>query len=98
MFPLAIFTAPLMKDHIRLVRDEVMGYAGRIACCMASIDDMTVFAVFFVVRSSLQQRPFSLKGYYRTGTFRWDMKSGFWVVSGIPTPAIQYCALPTPVQ
>jgi len=56
------FTGPLMKDQIRLAREEIMGYAGGTTCCTAFINDAIVFAIFLAVRSPLG--PFSsfLKG------------------------------------
>ena len=53
VFPLVMFIVPPMRDRIRLARDEIVGYAGRITCT-ASIDDVIVFAIFFAVRSLLQ--------------------------------------------
>ena len=58
---LVMFIVPPMGDRIRLARDEIVGYAGRITS-MASIDDVIVFAIFFAVRSLLQQSSPFLKG------------------------------------
>jgi hypothetical protein len=62
VFPLAKLIVPLVKDHIRLARGEIVGYAGRIACCMPCIDDVAVFAIFIVVRPPLQQSSPLLNG------------------------------------
>ena len=55
VFPLARFIVTLVKDQIRLAREEIMGYAGGTACCTAFIDDVIVFAIFLAVRSPPQQ-------------------------------------------
>jgi len=51
LFPLARFIITLVKDQIRLAREEIMGYAGGTTCCTAFIDDVIVFAIFLAVRS-----------------------------------------------
>jgi len=53
--PLARFIDPPMKDQIRLEREEVMGYVGRIACRTAFVDDVIAFVIFIAVRSPLRQ-------------------------------------------
>ena len=40
-----------MKDQLRLAREEIMGYVGRIARRTALVDDPIVFMIFLVVRS-----------------------------------------------
>ena len=62
VFPFATFIDSLVKDQIRLAREEIMGYTGRITCCTAFIDNVIVFAIFLAVRSPLQQRSSFLKG------------------------------------
>jgi len=58
----ATFTVLATKGQIRLAGKEVMGYVGRIACRTASVDDLTVFAIFLAVRSPLYQSLPFLKG------------------------------------
>jgi hypothetical protein len=62
VFPLAKLIIPLVEGHLRLAREEIMGYAGRVTCCIQFIDDVVVFAIFIVVRSPLQQRSSFLNG------------------------------------
>ena len=79
--PLARFIVPPIKDQIRLAREENMGCAGRITCRTASIDDVIVFVIFLAVRSPPQRSSSFLNGWYRTGTYRWDISSGCCMVS-----------------
>ena len=51
-----------MKDQIRLAREEIMGYAGRITYCTVFIDDVIVFAIFIAVRSRPKQGSSFLNG------------------------------------
>ena len=44
-----------MKGQIRLVREEIMGYAGETTCYTAVINDVIVFAIFLAVRSPPQR-------------------------------------------
>ena len=86
--PFARFIVPSLKDQIRLAREEIMGYARRIARSTAFTNVLTVFAVFLAVCSPLQQSYSSLKGWYRTGTCRWHFSSGCCMVS---STAIRPC-------
>jgi hypothetical protein len=54
VFLLAKLIVPLVKDRIRLAREEITGYGGRITCALF-IDDIIVFAIFIVVHSPLQR-------------------------------------------
>ena len=83
VFPLARFIDPLVKDQIRLEREEIMGYVGRIARHTAFVDDVIVFAIFIAVCSPLQQSSSFLRGSYRTDTCRWHISSGCCIVSAI---------------
>jgi len=76
---------PLVKDQIRLAGKEIMGYVGRIACCMAYADNLVVFAISIAVCSPLQQSSSFLNEWYRTGACRWHISSGRCMVSGIIT-------------
>ena len=51
----ATFIVPPVKGQIRLAGGEIVGYVGRIARRTAFVDDLIVFGVFLMVRSSLQQ-------------------------------------------
>ena len=48
----AAFIDPLVKDQIRLAREEIMGYVGRITCRVALVDNLIVFGIFLAVRST----------------------------------------------
>ena len=54
VFPFTAFIPPPVEDQICLAGEENMGYAGRIACRTAFIDDVIVFVVFIAVRSRLR--------------------------------------------
>ena len=62
MFSFVRFIVPPMKDQIRLAREEIMGYAGRITYCTVFIDDVIVFAIFIAVRSRPKQGSSFLNG------------------------------------
>jgi hypothetical protein len=62
VFPFLKLIFPLVKDHIRLVREEIMEFVGRTICCTPLIDDVIAFAIFIVVCSALQQSSPSLNG------------------------------------
>ena len=79
----AAFIDPPVKDQIRLAREEIMGYVGRIACRLALVDNLIVFGIFLAVRSAPWQTSSFLKGWHRTGTCRSDTNSGCCIVSGI---------------
>ena len=83
VFPLTRFIDPLVKDRIRLAREEIMGYVGRITRRTTFADDMIVFVIFLAVRSPLQQSSSFLKGWYRTDTCQYYIRSGFCMVSAI---------------
>jgi len=55
VFPLATFIDPLVKDQIRMAREKIVGYVGRIICRTTFADDLVVFAIFLAVRPSLQE-------------------------------------------
>jgi len=61
VFLLTRFIGPLVKDQIRLAREEIMGYAGGTTCCTAFINDAIVFVIFLAVRSPLRQHSSFLK-------------------------------------
>ena len=81
----AAFIDPPVKDQIRLAREEIMGYVGKIACRAAPVDNPVVFGIFLAVRSAPWQTSSFLKGWHRTGTCRSDTNSGCCMVSGIAT-------------
>ena len=83
VFPFARFTVPPVKDQIRLVREEIMGYVRKIPRRTPFVDDLIVFGIFLAVCSPPQQGSSSLKGSYRTGTCRWGIRSGCFIVSVI---------------
>ena len=83
MFLLAKFIDSFAKDQTRLEREEIMGYVGGITCRTVFFDDVTVFGIFLVVRSPLQQGSSFLKGWYRTDTCRCYISSGMCTVSVI---------------
>ena len=62
VFLFARFIFSLVKDQIRLAREEIMGYAGRITYRTAFNDDVIVFAIFLVVCLPPQQISPFLKG------------------------------------
>jgi hypothetical protein len=55
VFPLTMLIFPPVVDQIRLAREEIMGYAGRITCRAAFVDYVIVFAIFLAVRPIPQQ-------------------------------------------
>ena len=59
---LARFIDPPAKGQIRLAREEIMGYVGRITCPTIFVDNVIVFTIFLAVCSSPQQSSSSLKG------------------------------------
>ena len=59
---LKVSIVPPVKDQICLAWEEVMGWAGRIICCMAFVDGVIVFAIFLAVCPFLQQSSSFLKG------------------------------------
>ena len=54
LFPFATFILPLVKDQIRLAREEIMGYVQRIARRTPFVDDLVVFGIFLAVCSPPQ--------------------------------------------